>query len=794
MSILFCRHGLWGWLVLALLCPVWAQQPGLPVQKIEIRHVGPPAASDALIRANIKIKVGDVYTRTGVDDDVRSLYATGLFYNIRVAEERSPQGVTLTYVVQGKPTLTDIRFEGNEKYSRRKLLRKVTSKIGEPLNERKLFSDAQEIQKMYQKSGRQRTEVKYDLNIEEATGKGTVTFKITEAPKVKIEDVEFVGAQAFTQRKLRKTIKTRRHWMFSWLTGSGVLKDEQFEDDKEKLAAFYHDEGYIDFELKDVQFDYTDPKHMVLRFIIFEGVQYKVGSVEFKGNSVFKSEDIARSLRMGVGQVFSPKKLQEDIEHIRDFYGARGYIDTWVRPIRYPNTERGTMDLVYQIMDEDKGVSYIEKIEIRGNTKTKDKVIRRELAVSPGEVFNMVRVKLSKARLEQMTFFDKVETDDEPTDVPNRKNLVLDVQEASTGHFELGAGFSSVDNLVGFVGYREGNFDLLNPPYFRGGGQKLRVNLQLGTRRKDFQISFVEPWFLDRKLMFGTDLYFRELNFYSSLYDVSQIGGKVSLSKALWSDFVVGNVSYTIEEIGILDVDPRAPQFIRDEEGHQLVSKIGTGVAWDTRNSVLLPDRGQRTEFTTELAGGPFGGDTDFYKLELRSSWYFPGFAKGHVWEIGGRAGVVDNYGRSDRVHLFDRFFLGGVYSLRGYKYRQVGPHRGTEVTSVNPDGTLTTELVDPEPIGGETFWFSSIEYSIPIIERLRFALFYDIGNVYENAYSFDLADEQKIYNDNWGVGIRLNIPRLGPLRLDYGVPITHDQFSDGGGRFQFSVGFSRDY
>lgn len=778
MNMLFRR-----WLPILMWVSWLPALVGQTIQNIEIRHIGPPAASDELIRANIRVKVGETYSRTGVDDDVKSLYATRLFYNIRVVEERTPQGINLIYVVQGNPILSDVQFEGNSKFSDKKLRRKLTSKVGEPLDERKLFADAQEILKMYQKSGYHRTEVRYRPPvIDETTGRGTVTFEVKESPKVKIEDVEFVGATAFKQKKLRRVIKTRRHWMFSWLTGSGVLKEEQFEDDKDKLAEFYRNEGYIDFEINDIRFEYPDAKHMMIRFFVTEGQQYKVGSVEFKDNTLFTAEEISkgppgtRGLRMGVGETFTPKGLETDIETIRDFYGSKGYIDVYVRAIKNPNTEKGTMDLVYEIRGEDKGQSFIEKIEIQGNTKTKDKVIRRELAVAPGEVFDMVRVKRSRGRLEQMGYFDKVETQVDPTDIPNRKNLVIDVEEGNTGNIELGAGFSSVDNLVGFVGFREGNFDLFNPPYFRGGGQKFRINVQMGTRRRDFAVSFVEPWFLNRRLALGTDLYHRDLRFYSDLYDITQTGARVSLTKALGSEFLIGSVSYTIENIGITDVDPEAPKVIRDEPEDRLVSKVGTSLAYDTRNSVQLPNRGQRTALETEVAGGPLGADTDFYKFELRSSWYFPGFFEGHIWEVRGRAGVVENYGDTDRVPLFDRFFLGGATSLRGYRYRKVGPHE------------------EREPIGGETYWFGSAEYSVPIIERLRFALFYDIGNVYEDAYSFDLAPEQKIYNDNWGLGFRLNIPRLGPLRLDYGIPISHDRFSSGSGRFQFTVSYTADY
>lgn len=798
-------------LILCWLVTSGQAQVGQKIQKIDLRHVGPPAASDSLIRANIRVKEGETYTRTSVDDDVRSLYSTGFFYNIRVATEPATDGgINLIYVLQGKPIISEIRFEGNKQYSRKKLMKKVTSKIGDPLDERKVFLDAQEIQKMYQKAGYQKTEVKGNARIEnEAAGRGAVTFEITEAPKVKIEDVEFVGAKAFSQRKLRKVIKTRRWWMFSWITGSGRLKDEQFLEDKEKLVAFYQNEGYVDFELKDVQFDYLNPKKMIVRFIVSEGQQYRVGSVEFKGNTAFTNEEILKGIvsegkrvapRMlpgaekskqnPKGDIFTPKGLQADVEAIHDFYGSRGYIDTWVKPTKIANTERGTIDLIYEIRDEDKGKSYIERIDIKGNTKTKDKVLRRELAVSPGETFDLVRVKISKKRLEQMNYFDKVETDRQPTDIPNRKNLVIDVEEGSTGHVELGAGFSSIDSLFGFVGYREGNFDLFNPPYFRGGGQKFRVGATIGLRRKDYQISFTEPWFLNRKLALGVDLYHSELNYYSDLYDFTQSGVRLSLTKALPYNFI-GSVSYTIENIGLTDVSDEAPLIVQQEDRHQLISKVGTSIAFDTRNSALEPTRGQRTELLAEVAGGPFGMDANFYKWEVRSSWFFPGFFEGHVWEVVGRLGVTEPYGDSDDVPFFERYFLGGVNSLRGYRYRTIGPREPGLRSVVHPDGSVTREPIgDSEPVGGRSFYFGSVDYTIPIIERLKFAIFYDIGNVYAKSYDFDFGD----YADNWGVGIRLNIPRLGPLRLDYGIPLTHNRDVSGSGKFQFSVGFTRDY
>src|SRR5258707_909340 len=530
-----------GLLLLLALLPNAQAQSFIKIVRIEIKHIGPPAVSDDLIRSNIRVKPGDPFNsplalQSSIDDDVRNLYATGLFYNIRVAQEMTSDGVALIYAVQGNPRLVEIKFHGNTKFTDAKLRKKLSSKVAEPLNERKLFTDSQEIQKMYQKSGYPSTTVKALPSVVEESGRATATFEITETPKVKIVQVDFVGATAFKQKKLRKTIKTRKHWMFSWITASGYLKDEQFEEDRDKLVEFYRDHGYIDFEIKDVQFVNPTPTTMVIKMIIYEGTQYKVGSIKFTGTNIFNTRDLTNGLRyvqavkggklkfgpnglsMDVGDTFTPKGLTKDIEAVEDLYGAKGYIDVTTSSrnltvLRIPNTETGTMDLEFKIDEGQK--SYVEKIEIRGNTKTKDKVIRRELAVSPGEVFDMVRVKVRKNRLERLQYFEKADARPDPTEPPitGRKNLIVGVDEKNTGNLTMGAGFSSVDSIVGFVEVSQGNFDLFHPPTFTGGGQKFRLRVQIGTERQDYLLSFIVPWFLGRKLSLGVDLYHFRLEF-----------------------------------------------------------------------------------------------------------------------------------------------------------------------------------------------------------------------------------------------------------------------------------------
>ncbi len=774
-------------LLLGFLAPGSAQIVPTVVSQIEIRHVGPPAVSDSMVRANIRTKPGEPYRQASVDDDMKTLYATGYFYNIKVARENEAKGVKVIYILQGNPVLTEIKFIGNSKFKRAKLLKKVTSKVGQPLDEVKLFTDQAEIQKLYQKSGYHKTTVKYSAAIDQTLGKAVAVFDIKESPKVRIGAVAFDGLHQLNKKEvkqLRKALKTRPHWMFSWLTGSGVLKEEEFEDDKERLVEFYQNKGFIDFELKDVHLDYTSPNKMTVRFVISEGQKYKVGAVNFKGNNLFAATNILHGVvvngypsrvKMTVGKTFTPEGLTKDVEAIKDFYGSKGYIDCKVAAVQQANTTTGTMDVLYQIQEGE--ISHIEKVEIKGNTKTKDKVIRRELAVMPGEVYDTVKVKLSKARLEGLGYFQKVDTQPEDTEVMNRKNLVVGVEEKNTGNFTLGAGFDSVESLVGFAEVSQGDFDIFNPPNFTGGGEKIRLRAAIGTLQRDYLLTFIEPWFLDQKLALQVDLFDRDLSYVSpsDLYDETHAGATISLTRTLWSDFFIGKVNYTVDDVGIY-LNPgngTISHQLAQEAGTRLISRVGSSLAYDTRNHALNPTSGQRTEISGDVASSVLGSDASYYKVELKTAWFFRGFGEGQIFQINAKLATAQALGDTPRVPIFDRYFMGGLYDLRGYHYRMIGPR---------DDAT--------DPIGGDTYAFATAEYTIPIIERLRFALFYDIGNVYSPSWDFkDLGETV----DDAGIGLRINLP-IGPLRLDLGFPIRHPSDVGNSPRFTFGVGYSRPF
>jgi len=417
-------------------------------------------------------------------------------------------------------------------------------------------------------------------------------------------------------------------------------------------------------------------------------------------------------------------------------------------------------------------------------------------------------VKQSQHRLEQLGYFTpdsvKAEPVADPANLPSdAKNLEITVEEQSTGNVTFGAGYNTVESVSGFVQVEEDNFDLGKPPYFigQGGGQKVLVNVQIGTLLQNYRLKFTEPWFMGRHLRLDTDFYHTVSDFQSldNLYDIEHTGMSVGLTRALGRESILGSVSYSIDQVDVTHINTNSPDAILSQGGHKLLNRLGAGISYDTRNDVQLPNSGTLTSFNTVLTLA----DQSYVKMDLGTAWYFKGLAKGHVLEVLGKAGVAQKLGSED-VPFYDRYYLGGQYDLRGYDYTAVGPRAATQ------DGQTF------EPIGGDTYWLGSVEYSLPIIDRLRFAVFYDIGNVSAKPFNnggFDVYGKSNeglvnslpqpfsgptfegntgTYSDNYGVGLRLNIPHLGPLRLDYGIPRHHDPFSGNTGKFQFSAGFTR--
>ena len=748
-----------------------AEQTGPPkkVASVAIKFIGIANVNEQIVRANIQVRAGSDFDETLIDRDIRSLYRTGLFEFIEVKREELPNNqVNLVYEVTPKYRVLVVKFEGNKKVKTSRLEKETTIRPNTALDERVVKNDAEKLHEYYQKEGFNQVQITYDIDRDRSTGFGTVIFKIREGEKVRIGDIRFTGNAHVKAKRLRKEMETRRWWMFSWLTGSGKFKDDQFEDDIGKLTDYYRDQGYLDVDipLDRIKYDYPKPTRMMITIHIDEGRQYRIGDISITGSKLFTDTMLKLLLRQRSGMIFRPSKLDKDVETLEDFYGRAGYLDTQVHLVRKPNVTTGNIDIEYQVVESDK--FFVESVKIEGNTKTKNIVIIRELVLSPGDVFDTVRMKASKLRLENTRFFDEVNLKDESTNIPGRRDLKVSVKEARTGNLSFGAGYSSLERATFFAEVSQSNFDLFNRrSFFQGAGEKFRIRFQIGSLSNEVLLSFEQPWLFQKELTLGFSIYRTTSDINSSYYTEMRIGAQVYLRKHLF-EYIEGELSYTDEEIAITNVDPNAAPIIQELAGRTRTSKIGLTLLRDVRDKIVNTTKGNRVQLITEIAGGPLGGTNDYYRLEVRGSEFLPVFqTQTQVLGLIGRAGVVQNYGRSTSVPFYDRYFLGGPDDLRGFEFQDVGPKDALG-----------------EAIGGKTYSMFTAEYSLDVVKPVRFAIFYDAGFVNGPAYDFNPSG----YNDDFGVGLRLFVAGA-PLSLDFGIPLTTDKVNKKGNQFNFSFG-----
>jgi outer membrane protein insertion porin family len=435
---------------------------------------------------------------------------------------------------------------------------------------------------------------------------------------------------------------------------------------------------------------------------------------------------------------------------------------------RKPNVTTGAIDVEYVVNEGEK--FSVESIVIEGNTKTKSTVILRELVLGPGDVFSTVLMKISQLRLENTRFFENVTVNHQETNIPGRRNMRIALQEGRTGNLTFGAGFSSLERATLFAEVSQANFDLFNRrSFFQGDGQKFRLRMQLGSLSSEVVLSFEEPWLFQRQLGLGFSVFRTSSEYNSTFYSQIQTGFEVYLRKHLF-ELWNGRLSYTYEIFDIQDISPSASAIIRALEGANASSSIGLQLERDTRDKIINTTAGNRVEVNARFAGGPLGGSkiNNNYSIEFRGSQFFPVFeTQTQVLSLIARGGVIQNFGDSNDVPYYNKWYLGGPTTLRGFEFREVAPRDQFN-----------------EPIGGKTYGFFSAEYSLDIVSPIRFALFYDAGFVNRGAYDFNVAR----YHDNFGFGLRLFVAGA-PLSLDFGIPITGDELSKKGNQFNFSFG-----
>ncbi|HEX8076848.1 MAG TPA: outer membrane protein assembly factor BamA [Chthoniobacterales bacterium] len=749
---------------LSVLAQAPPEQQGPPIIKsVEIQYVGPQTLSREKIMSQIRTKPGQPYSESLVEQDIKALYRTGQVQNVRIFGQAEGEGVKVMVVLQTRSLVNEIEIEGAERISAKKLRKRIALKLNSALSEDELQKAQEKIVSSYQAKGFTDVSVKYRVDTDEAKGTSRVVFTITEGTKGAVGAVRFEGNTKFGDRILRKQMKTKGKTLYSFIDKSGRLDETQLEQDVNAVKEYYQDHGYIDMEVKEVRRERAGGK-MTIVVVISEGPLYRVGKITITGTKVAPAAKVRALLKMKEGGIYSPKQIRDDSKKIADAYGTGGYVDLQVTPQGIP-AGAGRIDVHYQIQEG--GPSFVQRINIVGNTRTKDKVIRREVLIAPGDILNSVRVETTKKRLDNLGYFEKVETYPEDTGVSGRKDLTIQVQEKRTGSLNFGAGFSTVDQLVGFIEMSQGNFDIMNWPNFTGAGQKFRFRIQFGNRRKDVTLSLTEPYFMDRRISLGGEIYYREADYLSNIYTQRNYGFSLETRKQV-APFTQASLQYKIERIELFDVAAGASSQILLEQGQTTKSQVAAGLTYATLDNPFLTRRGHRVAFVPYVAGGFLGGTEQIVGFSLEARQYF------HLWKdsillFSGQFASVDTWGDGDRVRIYDRLFLGGSNDLRGFDFRDVSPRD-----------------INGEPLGGQSLAAFTIEYTMPIIEKARFAVFYDTGFV--NAAPWDFGTSHVV--SDVGVGLRLDLP-IGPLRIDYGIPIEKNGYKDaGGGKFNFNVGY----
>ncbi len=735
---------------------------GKKIVSVGVRYVGARTVDEARIRGNMSTRAGLNYSTTRLDDDVRSLYASGLVDDVRFFAEAVGAGVKVIAEVKTRGKIVAVGFVGNTKFSERKLANVSKLQAGGVMSDAAILTARRNIQDHYRGFGYADVTVSHRVQEAAVAGSSELIFVVDEGARAEVRKIRFEGNRVVQSHVLRNEMKTKQKGWFSFFTKSGRINVEKLDEDIDRVLDYYRNRGYLR-ATASVRREPADDERVDLVITVNEGAQYTIAKISFGKMTVFKAADLAPALTLTAGQGYSLKKMREDITTIRSYYGSRGYADAAVSP-DITNVTATSVAITYRIAEGRR--SRVGRVTIEGNDKTQDRVIRRELPMQPGEFLNSVEMDTTRRRLKNMNYFNDVQVSASPSSQTGYRDINILVNEKKTGNIGFGMGLSTVDNITGYINLEQTNFDITNWPNFTGAGQRFSSKIQLGSQRTDFQLSWIEPWFLGQRLALGTELFYRDALYYSSEYEQSQYGAAVSLRKPVSKrSYIRGE--YRIEKITIDPESDTSAAFMA-EEGDFIRSALSLNYVYDSRDSNQMPRKGHKLDFGVTYAGGAIGGDVDIFILHGAASkhWNLWGDS---ILNLEGAFTVADTHGGSDSVQIFDRQSFGGPHNLRGFESRDVGPR----------------DPVTKEVLGGNTSAYASVEYTFPLIERVRGALFYDVGLV--NADSWDFGSD--LYHDA-GLGLRLALP-FGPLAIDYAIPLNSpDDEADKGGQFQFYLDY----
>jgi outer membrane protein insertion porin family len=769
--------------------------PLLPEQVIVTRIVitGNQRVDEEAIRVRIASPL-DLLDEELVDENIRALYDMGFFRNITAILEQVDGQWQLTYRVQERPFIRDVRVTGAKKIEEEEIEGMVKLRPNTILDPQKARAGIDEVRKAYEQKGYLDADVRYDTTLV-GENEVVVTFVIDEYEAVRIDKIILEGNREFSDRSLKGILATTEKGWFSFFTGSGNLDREVLDTDAERLTAFYYEHGYVDVRVDEPQIERLEDG-MEVTFKIEEGEAYHFGEISVAGETLdgLETEDLV--LESESGETFRPSKLREDMNAISERYGDRGYAFVNVTPDTSVNPSTHTVDVRYEVV---RGPEvYIDRIEITGNTKTRDKVVRREMELQEQGRFSGSKLRRSQERIQRLGFFQDVNVTTRKAESEDRLDVLVDVREGNTGSFSAGAGISSGNSFLFNVSLTEINLF--------GRGQRLQLNLDLGTIRRNLSLGLTEPYFLDTQITVGLDVFNWQLEFDDFTRGGTGAGIRLLYPfEALgWEGLKIGPVEvplvdtrlgleYRIEEAKISGVSSTASTVIRAEQGTSLTSAIVPRIFRDTRNHPFDPTGGSMQDFSLEIAG--LGGTTRFVKVESRARWFVPVWKQEALGELtfstGWNFGYGLGYGGESELPLFERYFPGGINSVRGFEVRSLGPRVPVFDQSrengdrCNLENDRCARVITSDVIGGSIQMVFNNELIFPLVKNLglKGVVFFDAGNAFTAAQGLDFNEMRM----SVGVGIRWLSP-IGPLRIELGFPLN-DQRGDETETIQFSFG-----
>lgn len=708
---------------------------------------------EGLILQKISSKPGEPYDPARVREDLAAIYALGSFEDIVV--ELGENGV-LTFVVLERRALREWRTEGADNVDKEDVQKAVPLKRREILDDARVEEGARAIRDLYRDKGYYLAEVRAEVvPVDDGRNHADVVYRVTEGAKVRVKDVNLLGVRQGQEKAIRKNLATSPAGWWSWLTSSGTFKEADLERDREVVRSYYLNHGFVDVEVKDPLVSLTaDRRWLKVDIPISEGEVHTVGKVTFSGDLDFPEEILRATAGLTQGAVFRSDDFRKAHQGLTDLYADIGYAFVEVDPGTRVDPAARTVDIDFQIHKGD--LVYLGRIEVRGNTKTRDRVVRRDVRLAEGDLYNGTAIQKSRRRLENLGFFEKVNLTTHRRPGTSLLDVDVEVEEKATGAFTVGAGYSSVDRIVGMASVSQRNF--------LGMGYQLAFQANFGTTRETYSITFNNPRVFDSDVYAGIDLYKsrREYNDYTK----DALGGALKLGTALTDEWRIRGI-YRLEEADVKNVSPNASRLLREQEGTTVTSSVTTLLNYDSRDNPWEPRRGVNAEGSVEWAGGPLQGDASFLKYGLDASRYVPLWLR-HVLTLHGRIGYVHPLeGRT--VPVYERYTLGGINSLRGLKSRSVGP----------------VDAESGDVIGGDKELLLNVEYLFPLIEeaKLRGVVFFDAGNAWEEGETYLETPMRRTA----GAGVRWFSP-MGPLRLEWGYVLDRKS-GEGASQWEFSIG-----